>query len=405
MNDLTIDMNIAFEFVKKEIVPDDPEIINAGAQTGDSLAIIIACLLIVLAALIIGFVFIKRKSLFANNSISASHSKQNSIFNSFGILSPIKTNIFAKISVGLIAILTALFLIFSAFNVTSAFAKNNDNESMLPEKIQIIVDEENNTITVDDAIFKNTENYFLKFSTSSLSIAEETKDVKALEDCYFDVNCMGGKIFYGHPDGEEFKIDEKIQGLNPGETSVMSFAFSDLSVETAKQLYGKEVFKMELKATEFAAANPVFDPLIYNGESQTRTPLSGFTLSGTTEAKNAGTYNAVATLLPNYKWQDGTTEPKDVTWDIAKANATITANNATKIYGSDDPTFSASATGLMKDDKLIAGTDYTFTRAEGKNVGTYELNVNVIETDVTKNYQFETVAGTLTITQLAATFS
>ena len=45
----------------------------------------------------------------------------------------------------------------------------------------------------------------------------------------------------------------------------------------------------------------------------------GYELSGDFEATEAGDYSATATLLPNYIWDDGTTEPKQIEWKIAEA--------------------------------------------------------------------------------------
>ncbi|MDD6636806.1 MAG: hypothetical protein PUE62_06315 [Coriobacteriaceae bacterium] len=45
----------------------------------------------------------------------------------------------------------------------------------------------------------------------------------------------------------------------------------------------------------------------------------GYKLSGNIEATEAGDYSATATLLPNYIWDDGATEPKQIEWKIAEA--------------------------------------------------------------------------------------
>lgn len=44
----------------------------------------------------------------------------------------------------------------------------------------------------------------------------------------------------------------------------------------------------------------------------------GYELSGDFEATEAGDYSVTATLLPNYIWDDGTTEPKQIEWKIAE---------------------------------------------------------------------------------------
>ncbi len=64
--------------------------------------------------------------------------------------------------------------------------------------------------------------------------------------------------------------------------------------------------------------------LVFNGETQTGVKGgSGYTLSGTTSAVNAGNYTASASLTTdtNYDfiWSDGTSEAKTIKWKIDKA--------------------------------------------------------------------------------------
>ena len=67
-------------------------------------------------------------------------------------------------------------------------------------------------------------------------------------------------------------------------------------------------------------AEPAVIPnLVFNGNEQNGVITGeGYTLSGVTKAEAAGTYEAIATLKTGYKWLDGTTEPKTITWSIAK---------------------------------------------------------------------------------------
>ena len=67
-------------------------------------------------------------------------------------------------------------------------------------------------------------------------------------------------------------------------------------------------------------AEPAVIPnLVFNGNEQNGVITGeGYTLSGVTKAEAAGTYEAIATLKTGYKWLDGTTESKTITWSIAK---------------------------------------------------------------------------------------
>lgn len=85
----------------------------------------------------------------------------------------------------------------------------------------------------------------------------------------------------------------------------------------------------------------------YNGGTKTPTftnyDLNKMTLSGDSSGINAGTYTAKFTPKSNYKWSDGTTGIKNVTWTIAKANGTITLSSNSVSFsksGSQTLTFS-----------------------------------------------------------------
>ena len=85
---------------------------------------------------------------------------------------------------------------------------------------------------------------------------------------------------------------------------------------------------------------------------------------------------------------------------ITKATATVTAQNAEKTYGDADPTLTATVTGLKNGDAESVIT-YTFSRAEGEDVGDYDISVSG-ETDQ-GNYTVIFVPASLTITKATAT--
>ena len=68
--------------------------------------------------------------------------------------------------------------------------------------------------------------------------------------------------------------------------------------------------------------------LIYDGTEKTGVNAgTGYTLSGTYKATDVGTtdYTATATLSSGYKWKDGTTADKTISWNIGKG--TLTADD------------------------------------------------------------------------------
>lgn len=73
--------------------------------------------------------------------------------------------------------------------------------------------------------------------------------------------------------------------------------------------------------------------LTYNGSSQSPT-WSGYsatqmTIGGTTSGTNAGSYTATFTPKANYRWPNGTTTTKNVTWTIGKASGSLSISPTT----------------------------------------------------------------------------
>ena len=141
--------------------------------------------------------------------------------------------------------------------------------------------------------------------------------------------------------------------------------------------------------------------LTYNGKDQTKavasvkdgntTLYSGrdYTVSGATQT-NAGHYELTVTGTGNY------TGSKTVAWEIAPKAVTVTANNATKVYGAEDPALTAKVSGTVGSDTV----EYTVNRAEGNNVGTYDITPSGAENQGNYTVTFKT--GTFTITKANA---
>ena len=163
------------------------------------------------------------------------------------------------------------------------------------------------------------------------------------------------------------------------------------------------------KASLIATGNSL--STTYNGTNQT---VSGFTVSGLqggdTEAdltsitaggargKNAGSYaNAVtAGTETNY-----TVRTVDGSLDIAKADATVTANSATLSYNGADQTVSGfTATGLVgrETSAVLTGVSASLTK---KNAGTYTTSASGIDS----NYNLSFGDGSLLIDKAHLTVS
>ena len=139
----------------------------------------------------------------------------------------------------------------------------------------------------------------------------------------------------------------------------------------------------------YGAADPTFTATVTGVQSGDQL---NYTLARAT-GENAGTYAINVTLGDNPNYEVTTTAG---TFTITKATATVTANNASKVYGATDPTFTATVTGVQSGDQL----NYTLARVTGENAGTYAINVTLGDNP---NYEVTTTAGTFTITKATAT--
>jgi len=155
------------------------------------------------------------------------------------------------------------------------------------------------------------------------------------------------------------------------------------------------------KSRVYGSNNPTFT-YSYTGFLNSDTPsvING-TTTGTTSAtvtSNVGTYNInpdVSSLSStNYNFTSS-----NGTLTITKGIITVNADNKSRVYNTNNPTFTYSFNGLLNNDSLsvISGTPIGSTSATiTSNAGTYNINPDVSGL-VSNNYTFNGVNGTLTI--------
>ena len=196
----------------------------------------------------------------------------------------------------------------------------------------------------------------------------------------------GGSIVTGFAEGdtEAATLNENvITSKEPVEDSIADGCYA------VQQEDGTYIIKPLTKIDIPAAA----EGLVYNGEEQTGVEEGeGYTLSDVTAAVDAGEYKAVAKLETGYTWSDGTTEDQEITWSIAKAEATVTADDVSKTYGEADPDLTAEVTGTFGTDALA----YSLSRAAGDEPGEYVITASGEAEQ--SNYKVTYESGTFTIT-------
>ena len=123
--------------------------------------------------------------------------------------------------------------------------------------------------------------------------------------------------------------------------------------------------------------------LVYTGDELTGVVAAndGYVLSGDLKAVNAGTYIATATLAEGYKWSDDTTEPKTITWSIAKAtNAWTTEPSISLDSWTEGETAGVLTAGVAKFGEVVVtinGAAFEMPTAPGA----YTVKYAVVGTD------------------------
>ena len=132
--------------------------------------------------------------------------------------------------------------------------------------------------------------------------------------------------------------------------------------------------------------------LTYTGSSQSPTwsnySTTQLTIGGTTSGTNAGSYTATFTPKSNYRWADGTTTEKSVSWSIGKAAGslsisptsmtldTTTKSKTIEVTRSGDGTISAVSSNTAAATVSVSGNTVTVT---GKANGSATITISVAE--------------------------
>ncbi len=117
------------------------------------------------------------------------------------------------------------------------------------------------------------------------------------------------------------------------------------------------------------------DPNVGNGKTVT---FSGYSISGA----DAADYSL--------------SQPANSSANITAAGLTVTADNKAKTYGTSDPAFTYSLSGLQGSDSAGSVLSGSLTRDPGENVGNYSITQGTLASN--SNYTISYVPGTLTIT-------
>lgn len=150
---------------------------------------------------------------------------------------------------------------------------------------------------------------------------------------------------------------------------------------TYEVTYGDPVFKIAANAEDTESG------IHFTSDNENVTTVSA---DGTVTIKNAGTAKITVSMDES---QNFLAVSKEVTVTVAPKEITVTPDNASKVYGESDKEFTYTPSGLVGEDTL---SDITLSRAEGDNVGTYEITA-AQKKNANPNYSVKFNKGTFTI--------
>lgn len=168
-------------------------------------------------------------------------------------------------------------------------------------------------------------------------------------------------------------LENAAQALAAAQAAQAAAAAAQEAAETAQQAITDLTSTIDAVPSQSGA-------LTYTGAAQS--PVwnnynpTALTISGDTTGTDAGTYTAIFTPVEGYKWKDGTTVAKSVTWTIGRATiTTVPSQSGSLTYtgSAQSPTWNGYDTGKM----TIGGT------SSGTNAGSYNATFTP-----TSNYQW-----------------
>jgi len=125
--------------------------------------------------------------------------------------------------------------------------------------------------------------------------------------------------------------------------------------------------------------------------------------SATTAASSAGLYPIFATLVdPDAKLGNYNVINNNGTLTVGAAPITVTATNASRLYGATNPAFSGMITGVRNGDVITA--TYASNATSSSAVGTYSIIPTLVDPgNKLGNYSVTPTNGILTVGQAALT--
>ena len=236
------------------------------------------------------------------------------------------------------------------------YNKNNNNQTK-SGTIDILIDNVKPVFNVYDDESLISNNLVLKSIESNTSIIVNVKDIKDLDSGIKTIKyTFDDKYINIERTEKEFRIEKGIEkGIEQG-IEKLKLGKNNLKIEVEDYAgnVNTRVITYEIYKETTKPDTTYCNTLTYNGENQTLTKESdGFTFSNN-DKTNAGTYEVVAKLKENYRWQGGKNDDVKINCSIGKKDVTIQANDQTLEVDSNlnQSLDQVTTTGLVTGDKL-----------------------------------------------------
>ena len=180
---------------------------------------------------------------------------------------------------------------------------------------------------------------------------------------------------------------------NPGTLTVTPAPLTVTTLSASRQ-YGQP--NPSFSSTTTVTLNGVTKPGTLNGDALTITYSTTATITSP-----VGTYAINATVSGSASGNYAVTFVAG-TLNVTAAPLTVTVGNASRPYGTANPTFTSTVSGALNGDTFT--NTYSTAATISSSVGSYAIN-DVVSGPATSNYTITVVPGTLTITTATVTLN
>ncbi|WP_202915235.1 MBG domain-containing protein, partial [Paenibacillus paridis] len=148
---------------------------------------------------------------------------------------------------------------------------------------------------------------------------------------------------------------------------------------------------------EYGMSNPVFTGTVIGGLSSDR--ITATYATSADQTSDVGNYAIQATLVdPNNKLGNYEVTKTAGSLTVTKASLAVTADNATREYGTSNPVFTGTVSGGLSSDGITA--TYTTIADQASGVGSYAIETALVDpNNKLGNYEVTKTAGSLSVTK------